>query len=55
MAISGGDCLQLGQGWWYDAYFDWYFVYEPERVAKSLAGDHGWVKPFLDGFQSPEA
>jgi hypothetical protein len=54
MAISCGDCLQLGHGWWYDAYFDWFFVYEPSLVARSLAGDHSWVKPFLDGFQPPE-
>jgi hypothetical protein len=54
MAISGSDCLQLGHGWWYDAYFDWYFVYEPSLVSQSLAGDHSWVKPFLDGFQPPE-
>jgi hypothetical protein len=54
MAISSGGCLQLGSGWWYDAYFDWFFVYEPELVARSLAGDHSWVGPFLAGFEARE-
>jgi hypothetical protein len=53
MAISCGDCLQLGPGWWYDAYFDRFYVYEPALVARSLAGDHGWVGPFLAGFEQP--
>jgi hypothetical protein len=54
MAISCGDCLQLGPGWWYDAYFDRFFVYEPALVARSLAGDHAWVGPFLASFDPPE-
>jgi hypothetical protein len=47
MAISYPDCLQLGPGWWLDTYFNWFFVYEPALVAKSLAGDHSWVPAFL--------
>jgi hypothetical protein len=30
-------------------YFGWYFVFDPALVARSLAGDHDWVGPFLDG------
>src|SRR5262249_45077324 len=47
MAISC-DCVELGPGWWLDTYFGWYFVYDPELVARSLAGDHSWAQPFLD-------
>lgn len=47
MSISC-DCVRLGIGWWQDAYFRWYFVYDPELVARSLVGDHSWVRPFLD-------
>jgi hypothetical protein len=47
MAISYPDCLQLGPGWFWDGYFDWYFVYDPPFVARSLAGDHSWVPGFL--------
>ena len=46
MAI-GCDCVRLGPGWLQDTYFGWYFVYEPALVARSLAGDHSWVKGFL--------
>jgi hypothetical protein len=55
MAISYPDCLQLGPGWFYDAYFDWYFVYEPGLVARSLAGDHAWVPAFLARVKAPKA
>src|SRR5687767_5690603 len=55
MAISCGDCLQLGPGWWYDAYFDWFFVYDSALVARSLAGDHSWVPALLKTVSSPEA
>jgi hypothetical protein len=55
MAISYPDCIQLGPGWWYDAYFDWFFVHEPALVARSLAGDHSWVGPFLARFEPPGA
>jgi hypothetical protein len=47
MAISFPDCLQVGPGWWYDAYFNWYFVFDPALVARSLSGDHSWVPGFL--------
>ena len=53
MSISC-DCVRLGPGWWQDTYFGWYFVYEPGLVARSLAGDHSWVKPFLAS-EEPEA
>lgn len=46
MAISC-DCVRLGPGWWLDTYFSWFFVYDPPLVARSLAGDHTWVPPFL--------
>ena len=42
------DCARLGPGWWQDTYFGWYFVYDPELVARSLAGDHSWVKGFME-------
>ena len=51
MAISC-DCGRLGPGWWQDMYFGWYFVYEPGLVARSLAGDHSWVKAFLESAQT---
>ena len=43
------DCasVRLGPGWWQDMYFGWYFVFDPALVARSLAGDHSWVEPFL--------
>lgn len=47
MAISCGDCLRVGRGWWYDAYFNWYMVYDPALVARSVSGDHSWVPAFL--------
>ena len=47
MAI-GFDCLEVGPGWWQDTYFGWYFVYDPALVARSMAGDHSWVKGFLE-------
>ena len=55
MAISYPDCLHLGPGWWYDAYFGWYFVYEPALVTRSLAGDHSWVPEFLATAPPPTA
>jgi hypothetical protein len=42
------DCVRLGPGWWLGTYFGWYFVYDPPLVARSLAGDHSWVPPFLE-------
>jgi hypothetical protein len=47
MAI-GFDCLEIGPGWFQDTYFGWYFVYEPARVARSLAGYRSWVKGFME-------
>ena len=48
MEISCGDCLKLGAGWWYDGYFDWYYVFDPALVVKSLRSDHAWVTGFLE-------
>ena len=50
MAISC-DCVRLGPGWFQDTYFGWYFVYDPGLVARSMAGDHSWVKGFLESEQ----
>lgn len=55
MVISYPDCLQLGPGWFYDAYFNWYMVYDPALVARSLVGDHTWVPAFLKSVSSPAA
>lgn len=41
MAI-GCDCIRLGPGWWEVRCFGSYFVYDPELVARSLAGDYSW-------------
>ncbi len=49
------DCVRLGPGWWQDTYFGWYFVYDPALVARSLAGDHSWVQPFLEAEKRPKA
>ena len=46
------DCVRLGPGWFQDTYFGWYFVYEPGLVARSMAGDHSWVKGFLEAENS---
>jgi hypothetical protein len=46
LAISQ-DGLQVGPDWWLDTYFNWYLVFTPELVARSLAGDHSWVDEFL--------
>jgi hypothetical protein len=42
------ELVRVGRGYWYDGYFHWYFVYDPELVARSVAGDHAWVQSFLD-------
>ena len=47
-------CARLGPGWFPDTYLGWYLVYEPGLVARSFAGDHSWVKPFLAS-EEPEA
>ena len=47
MAI-GFDCLEIGPGRWQDTYFGWYFVYDSALVARSMAGDHSWVKGFME-------
>jgi len=46
MSISC-DCVRLGPGWWSDAYFGWYFIYDPKLVALTRAGDHSWAERFL--------
>ncbi len=52
MAISC-DCLRLGSGWWQDTYFGWYFVYDPELVARAFGGDRSWVGNFLSTVELP--
>jgi hypothetical protein len=54
LAISC-ECLQIGPGWWLDTYFHWYFVFDPDLINRSLAGDHSWVGPFLDRVERPAA
>jgi hypothetical protein len=54
LAISYPDCLHLGPGWFLDGYFNWYMVYEPSLVARSLAGDHFWVPAFLKSVCPPQ-
>lgn len=44
----GCDCLVVGNGWWLDTYFNWYFVFDPPLVSRSLSGDHSWVANFLE-------
>ncbi|MFO0959552.1 MAG: hypothetical protein U0800_19310 [Isosphaeraceae bacterium] len=41
------DCLTVGPGCWYDTYFGSWFLFDPERVARSLAGDDGWIPAYL--------
>jgi len=48
----GNDDLEVGSEWWLDKYFRWWFVFKPECVARSLAGDHSWVEGFLRGRSS---
>jgi hypothetical protein len=55
MAISYPDYLRLGPGWWLDGYFNWYMVYDPALVARSLAGDHSWAQGFLQSVSAPKA
>jgi hypothetical protein len=43
MAIRS-DRVRLGPGWFRDTGFGGYFVDDPEPVARSMAGDHSWVK-----------
>jgi len=45
-AISA-DLLDVGDTWWLDLYFDWYFVFTREFVERSARGDHSWVAGFL--------
>jgi|GEM_PF-5334517 len=51
----GHDCLEVGPNWWFDTYFRWYFVFDPEMVAQSLAGDHSWMPTFLNSVSQPKA
>lgn len=43
----GSDLLDVGDSWWFDIYFNWYLVFEPALVQRSLQGDHSWVAEFL--------
>ena len=55
LAISYPDCFQFGPGWFLDSYFNWYMVYDPALVARSLVGDHSWVSAFLKSVSPPKA
>ncbi len=50
------DLLQFGPVCWYDSYFQGWYVFDPEMVARSMRGDHAWVKPYfgLDKTPFPE-
>ena len=43
----GCDLLDVGDDWWFDIYFGWYYVFRPDLVGRSLDGDHAWVRDFL--------
>lgn len=43
----GCDLLDVGENWWFDIYFGWYLVFDPELVARSLDNQHSWVPEFL--------
>lgn len=43
----GSDLLDVGDDWWLDIYFDWYLIFTPSFVDRSLRGDHSWVDEFL--------
>ena len=43
----GCDCLDVGDAWWHDTYFNWYFVFDEGFVTRTLAGDTSWITPFL--------
>ena len=46
LAICGA-LLDVGDDWWFDIYFGWYFVFSADLVERSLQGDHSWVRDFL--------
>jgi hypothetical protein len=43
----GSDLLDASDDWWFDIYFNWYLVFTPALVDRSLKGDHSWVSEFL--------
>lgn len=43
----GEGCLEVAPGHWFDCYFGAWFIFEPDLVAQSLAGDDSWVGPYL--------
>ncbi len=43
----GCDLLDVGDDWWFDIYFSWYFVFNPDLVRRSFNHDHSWVQGFL--------
>lgn len=43
----GSGLIDVGNDWWLDIYFEWYLVFAPEFVSRSLSGDHFWVDDFL--------
>jgi hypothetical protein len=44
----GCDLLDVGEDWWFDMYFHWYYVFEQSLVSRSLNGDDSWVPSFVE-------
>jgi hypothetical protein len=51
--LIGFDCLEVGPRCWYDRYFQAWFVFDPEMVARSEGGDHAWVGAYLGLDKTP--
>ena len=49
----GYDLLQFGPDCWYDEYFQAWYVFDPEMVARSMRGDHTWAGPYLGLDKTP--
>lgn len=43
----GCDLLDVGDVWWFDMYFQWYYVFDQKLASHSLTGDHSWVSGFV--------
>lgn len=51
--VIGYDLLEIGPVCWYDRYFQSWYVFDPEKVARSVAGDHTWVPSYLGLDRTP--
>ena len=49
----GYDLLEFGPNCWYDEYFQAWYVFDPEMVARSMQGDHAWAGPYLGLDKTP--